>query len=180
MRGGAERRTDRGARAGPRSLHRPGRRRPLVAKAPATLAGKNAGGEQGGFRCESGELTPPRSAADGTGLGNLAPWAEPRSSALVPKAQAASYTAKVAIETDYELFQKFGNTTAETDYITDLIGFSSAIYDQEIATDLQITYLSLWTTRPTRGANPTRSAPSTSSAATGTTTAPASPGPSPT
>ena len=27
-----------------------------------------------------------------------------------------------------------------------IIGFSSGIYDQEIATDLQISYLSLWTT----------------------------------
>ena len=129
---------DRAASAGP------GADVPLVAKAPAPLAGKSAGGEQAGFRCESGELTPPRSAADGPGLGNLAPWAEPRGAELVAKAQAASYTAKVAIETDYELFQKFGNTTDETDYITDLIGFSSGIYDQEIATDLQISHLSLW------------------------------------
>jgi len=44
------------------------------------------------------------------------------------------------------LFQKFGNTTDATSYITDLIGFSSGIYDQEIATDLQISHLSLWST----------------------------------
>ena len=118
----------------------------LVARAPAAVTDKSAGGEQDGFRCETGELTPPPSAADGIGPANLAPWAQPRSAELAPKAQAASYTAKVAIETDYELFQKFGSTTAETDYITDLIGFAAGLYDQEIATDLQISYLSLWST----------------------------------
>jgi len=115
----------------------------LVARSPARVTEKNADGEPRGFRCDAGDLTPPPRLQ---GTAGLAPWADPRSAQLLPKAQAASYTAKAAIETDYEFFLKFGNTTDETNYITDLIGFSSGIYDQEIATDLQISYLSLWST----------------------------------
>jgi len=116
----------------------------LVARSAEPLDSVDLGASTGeGFRCESGELTPPPIARDGS---NLAPWLERRTTALAPKATAASYTAQVAIETDYELYQRFGNTTSETNYITDLIGFSSTLYDAEIATDLQISYLSLWTT----------------------------------
>jgi hypothetical protein len=58
-----------------------------------------------------------------------------------------SYTARVAIETDFEYLGKFGgSTTAATDYAGDLIGFASTIYDGEIATNLTIPTLSLWTT----------------------------------
>lgn len=103
------------------------------------LAARVVPAAEHGFRCAAGDLAPPA----GSGL---APWAAARAVRLAPKAQAATYTAQVAIETDYELFQKFGNTTDETSYITELIGFSSGIYDAEIATDLQISYLSLWST----------------------------------
>lgn len=58
-----------------------------------------------------------------------------------------SYTARVAIETDFEYLGKFGgSTTAATDYAGDLIGFISAIYDGEVATNLTIPSVSLWTT----------------------------------
>ncbi|HMB55155.1 MAG TPA: hypothetical protein VKU40_17685, partial [Thermoanaerobaculia bacterium] len=56
------------------------------------------------------------------------------------------YTARVAIETDYEYYLKFGNAADATDYAADLIGFASTMYDDEIDTDLQISHLSLWTT----------------------------------
>lgn len=57
-----------------------------------------------------------------------------------------SYTARVAIETDFEYLGKFGgSTTAATDYAGDLIGYASTIYDSEIATNLIIPSISLWT-----------------------------------
>jgi hypothetical protein len=56
------------------------------------------------------------------------------------------YTARVAVETDFEYYQKFGDVTDATDYVADVIGFASTMYDDEIDTDLQISHLSLWTT----------------------------------
>ena len=59
---------------------------------------------------------------------------------------STAYTARVAVESDWEFYQRFGSVTAATDYVADLFAYASAIYDQEIATDLQVSYLSLWTT----------------------------------
>ena len=59
-------------------------------------------------------------------------------------AQLISHTARIAIETDWEFFQKFGNATAATDYIGDLVGYSSTLYGAEIDTSLQISHISLW------------------------------------
>ncbi len=48
------------------------------------------------------------------------------------KAVQASYTARIAIETDYEYYQLFGNATDAADYAGDLVGYSSVIYDAEV------------------------------------------------
>ncbi|NOT55952.1 MAG: hypothetical protein HOP18_15240, partial [Deltaproteobacteria bacterium] len=58
--------------------------------------------------------------------------------------QLISHTARIAIETDWEFFQKFGNATAATDYIGDLVGYSSTLYGAEIDTSLQVSHISLW------------------------------------
>jgi len=56
----------------------------------------------------------------------------------------ASYTARVAIETDYEYYQLFGNTTDATDYAGDIISYASGVYDAELDTSMVVSYLSLW------------------------------------
>lgn len=59
-------------------------------------------------------------------------------------AVAVTNTARVAIETDWELFQRFGSRAAVTDYVGDLFAYISALYAREIGTTLEVVHLSLW------------------------------------
>lgn len=59
---------------------------------------------------------------------------------------AASYNARIAIETDFEFYQRFGNETAASNYAADLIAFSSITYSDEIDTALSISHINIWTT----------------------------------
>jgi hypothetical protein len=59
-------------------------------------------------------------------------------------AVSVTHTARVAIETDHELFQRFGSRAAATDYVADLFAYLSALYAREIGTTLEIAHLSLW------------------------------------
>jgi hypothetical protein len=63
---------------------------------------------------------------------------------ITPK--AAAYTARVAIETDYEFYAKFNSSSLATTYIGNLIGYSSTLYQAEINTSLVVQSVSLWTT----------------------------------
>lgn len=64
-----------------------------------------------------------------------------------PDSPAAAHTARVAIETDNEFLARFGgNTTNATNYVGSLIGFISTIYDTEVQTNMQVSFLRLWTT----------------------------------
>jgi hypothetical protein len=59
--------------------------------------------------------------------------------------KAAQYEARVAVETDHELFLELGaNTTDATRYLADLFAFISGIYETEVDTSVTISYLSLW------------------------------------
>jgi hypothetical protein len=55
-----------------------------------------------------------------------------------------THTARVAVETDYEYYAKFGNATAATDYTGDLFAYISTVYEQEANTNLVISFLRLW------------------------------------
>jgi hypothetical protein len=57
-----------------------------------------------------------------------------------------SHTARIAIETDFEFYSLFGNTTDTVDYILELFAYSSTIYEAEVDTNLLISYIRLWTT----------------------------------
>jgi hypothetical protein len=57
-----------------------------------------------------------------------------------------TYTARIAFETDFEYYQKFGNMTDATNYIGDLIGFMSGIYFADVDTTLYVSSVSLWST----------------------------------
>ncbi len=56
-----------------------------------------------------------------------------------------SYTAGVAVDTDWEFLALFGgDETAAIDYVGDLFAFASAIYEAEIDTSLYVNFLRLW------------------------------------
>ena len=54
----------------------------------------------------------------------------------------------LALETDYEYYALFNNQTAALNYLSDLIGYASVIYEREIGARLQISYTKLWTNGP--------------------------------
>jgi hypothetical protein len=101
-----------------------------------------------GFECAADELPPVPESFDSAALMSTSDGFKSAGTSE-PELQAAtstSYTARVAVETDYELFQRFGTQAATTEYVGDLFAYASTIYDREIATDLQVSHLSLWTT----------------------------------
>jgi Metallo-peptidase family M12 len=59
---------------------------------------------------------------------------------------APTYTARVAVETDFEFYSLFNNVTAAATYVANLLGYSSTIYGAEINTGLAVQSISLWTT----------------------------------
>jgi hypothetical protein len=61
-------------------------------------------------------------------------------------AGAAAHTGRVAIETDFEFYSLFNNSTTATNYIGNLIGYASTIYTAELNTSLVVQSVSLWTT----------------------------------
>lgn len=116
--------------------------RPLEArKAAAELPADRS------FACGEGALpTPPPVAG-----------AQRVTRSLETAATTTPYTARVAIETDYEFYALFNDVDAALAYIADVMAYSSTIYDREIDTDLLVPYVSLWTTPsdPWSQSNPT-------------------------
>lgn len=55
------------------------------------------------------------------------------------------WLARVAVETDFEYFQKFGNVPDATVYAMDLVAFASTLYSEEVETAMAMSSLSLWT-----------------------------------
>jgi hypothetical protein len=65
---------------------------------------------------------------------------------------------RIAIETDYQLFQKFNSTSALTSYVTQLMAAVSAQYFEDVQTTLSIAYLGIhsnasdgWTSQDSGG-----------------------------
>jgi hypothetical protein len=56
------------------------------------------------------------------------------------------YEATIAIETDYELYQRFGSTSATGNYIGNLFNYVGGIYELELQTRLKLGNVYLWTT----------------------------------
>lgn len=94
-----------------------------------------------GFACGNDKLPP---TLDGALEGLALEKAEETTAAAA--AALPAYTARVAVETDFEFYQKFNNSTNATNYIAGLIGYASAIYSAEINTSLVVQSVSLWTT----------------------------------
>lgn len=98
-----------------------------------------------GFQCGNEKL--PAAAH-----GSLPPGLDFTADPLAPIEKAATaavvaaHTAQVAIETDFEFYQLFNNSTTATNYIGNLIGYASTLYGKEINTSLAVQSVSLWTT----------------------------------
>jgi hypothetical protein len=60
-------------------------------------------------------------------------------------AATVSRVARVAVETDYEFYALFNNTSTATSYVGALFAYVSSIYAAETSTSLQVSYLKLWT-----------------------------------
>lgn len=115
----------------------------------AVRAGADGESEGAAFTCGADELAPPDAlTAFQQEAESLAARAgsvdDPQS--LTAAATTTPYTVKVAVETDYELFQDLGSTAAIEAYVGDLIGFASAMYDAETNTNLVVSHLSTWST----------------------------------
>ena len=100
-------------------------------------------GAEGGFTCEAG------------GLATEIPLAPPHGTVGMVSTPGANkpigegtidYAARIAIESDFEYYQKFGNSTDATDYAADLIAYTSSIYSAELATSMFVSSISLWST----------------------------------
>ena len=89
-----------------------------------------------GFRCATADGPAAAAPADG--------FAAPRPER--PAGAGATYAARVALETDYEYFQRFSGAAQAATYALDLLGYLSTIYAAETGADLVVPYLSLWTT----------------------------------
>jgi hypothetical protein len=105
---------------------------------------KNSRGE--GFECGNSLLPPGQTTLEG--LEGLDLTKALAVGALAPTTAelTASYTARVAIETDFEFYAKFNNATLATTYIGNLIGYASVVYSAEINTSLAVQSVSLWST----------------------------------
>gem|GEM_PF-1728174 len=57
-----------------------------------------------------------------------------------------THTARIAVETDYEFYAKFGNVDDANRYIGDLFAYASTVYEAEVNTNLVVSWSRLWTT----------------------------------
>lgn len=103
-----------------------------------------------GFQCDDELLPPGRSTLEGLDFTALTPAGPLEKAARATMAtattKAAAYKARVAIETDYELYTKFYDTARASTYIGNLIGYASTLYQAEVNTSLAVQSISLWTT----------------------------------
>jgi hypothetical protein len=96
------------------------------------------------WECEQGALPPVHDEAAARDL--IAAIVKESAGEPPPaSAKALEHTARVAIETDYEFYAKFNNTTTATNYVGNLLGYASTIYLNEIDTNLVVQSLTLWT-----------------------------------
>ncbi|PSC74601.1 zinc metalloprotease [Micractinium conductrix] len=52
----------------------------------------------------------------------------------------------IAVDTDFEMYQLFYDTAALTEYIGDLLGYADLVFSREVGVDVQLGYLSIYTT----------------------------------
>lgn len=84
-----------------------------------------------------------REALDGTPDGHLD---HDTSSEVLASVSTELYACRVAVETDYQLFQVFNDLSAETAYVTTLLAAASGRYQTQMDTQLTYPYLQFYTT----------------------------------
>lgn len=94
-----------------------------------------------GFTCDADLLEP----ADLVASLAAAPM-ETDGPPSLPQPLAATRTARVAVDTDFEFYQKFNRTDRAINYIGDLVGYASLVYAAETNTSLNAHYIRIWTT----------------------------------
>jgi Metallo-peptidase family M12 len=102
-----------------------------------------------GFTCGNDALPEnPHPVEDllGGALAGLSEAPEAAPAEVPTTAALPAFTARVAVETDFEFYSKFNNATTATNYVGNLLGYSSGIYVTEINTSMVVQSLSLWTT----------------------------------
>ena len=67
-----------------------------------------------------------------------------------PQALGAQRRADLIIETDYELFQRLGSSSAVHVYVTDLLGYASSQYESEIGARLNVTQINVYSSSTTQ------------------------------
>ncbi len=95
------------------------------------------------MQCSADEL--PSSPSSGGLIEPLGDVASP-SAGGISSPSAVNYTARMALDTDYEFYALFGNQADAIAYVGDLFAYSSSIYTREVDTSLYVSYLRLWTT----------------------------------
>jgi hypothetical protein len=120
-------------------------RAPLAMHRVDAKALKASRGE--GFTCGNELLPPGRTTLETPAFMTETPAipSGPAAKAAIT-AKLAAYKARVAIETDYEFYAKFNDSTKASTYIGNLIGYASTLYEAEINTSLAVQSISLWTT----------------------------------
>jgi energy-coupling factor transporter ATP-binding protein EcfA2 len=88
------------------------------------------------FHCDTESLVVPSAATSGTMVASALDL--PSSCGGNPSWTSTVYTITLRIETDYELYSKFGSTSGELRYIGDLTAAASGIYWRDISTVFQI------------------------------------------
>lgn len=58
----------------------------------------------------------------------------------------APYTCRLAIETDYQLYERFGDAAALASYVVELVAAVSARFAADVGVSFQIVHLGVWTT----------------------------------
>jgi hypothetical protein len=101
---------------------------------------------RGGSACGNVDLPPGPGNEPMLDLGAASSLTKSAPEAAAVTATAASRTARLAIETDYEFFQIFGNATLASNYVATLVGYASTTYAAELGTTLTVQSLSLWQT----------------------------------
>lgn len=96
---------------------------------------------QGSFECGTESIWDPASL-----LEELEARKEAASPPLSEAPLFSTYAARVAIETDFEFYQKFNNTQRAINYIGDLIGYASRVYETQVNTHLNAHFIRIWST----------------------------------
>lgn len=99
------------------------------------------------FQCANDRVSLPSVGEIRAAEGVRAAASPTESSATVVPEKAASYTARIAFETDEDFLADFGgDTVAATDYIGDMVAFATTVYSDQVDTSWLVESVSLWDT----------------------------------